>query len=864
MGISFVNSALAGTSPDSRLTELSRGWRLRSSCAVQFTGEQISSLGFPVSDWLPISVPSTVLGAQVEAGLFPNPFFGSNLRNIPGTDYPLGRIYANLPMTDSSPYRCSWWYRIEFDSRPSSTGFTRLRLDGINYRANIWLNGKQITTKDEIAGPYRQHFVDISSHLSHSDKNALAIEVFAQTENDLGINFVDWNHAPADKSMGLWRNVYLQNSGPVTLQNPAVFTRFVNDRLSAAKLTVVADLKNVSSHEIRTVVRGNIGMIRFEQAVALAADQQTVIRFDPKRFPQLHIRNPKVWWPAQYGSPNLSDLNLSVIVNGRESDSKSIRFGIREIDSDLNDQGYRQFRVNRRNILIRGAGWAPDMFYREPRKRLRQELEYVKHLNLNAIRLEGKLGSSDLFDLADQMGILIMAGWSCCDQWERWEKWTARDHEIATRSLYSQISRLRSHPSVFVWLNGSDNPPTQQVEHNYLDILHERDWPNPVLSSATARTSTGSPPTGVKMTGPYDYVPPEYWYLDKNKFGGAYGFNTESGPGPAIPSADIIRRTLPTSSWWPQDDLWNFHAAIGKFAQYNIFNAAMSATYGEPADLLDYTRKAQLMAYDGERAMFEAYSARKYNSTGVIQWMLNNAWPSFTWHLYDYYLVPGGGYFGTRKANEPLHIQYSYDDRRVVVVNSTLQSHLSLAATARVFALDGTPLFNNTTKLALAPDGVNRTVAIPEQHGTTFLKLELRNKFGKLLSSNFYWVPEKLADLDWGKSTYFYTPATRYADMHDLSAMPAAIISAGAKTTRPGQFQIQLENPGPNPAFFLHLRAVKSGSDEEFGPVLWDDNFISLMPRETRTLTATLPSTSKAVRIRLDGWNVPPQELRPR
>ena len=359
------------------------------------------------------------------------------------------------------------------------------------------------------------------------------------------------------------------------------------------------------------------------------------------------------------------------------------------MQASLNEKGFLQFRINHRNILIRGGGWDPDLFYREPRERLRQELAYVKHMNLNTIRLEGKLGSEDMFDLADEMGILIMPGWQCCDFWQHWDKWTAKDHEIANASLYSQISRLRGHPSVFVWLNGSDEIPAPQVEKDYLAVLKERDWPNPILNSAADRTSKITGPSGVKMTGPYDYVPPEYWYLDKDRFGGAFGFNTETGPGAAVPAVASIQRTLPRKSWWPIDEQWNYHAALGKFAQYSRFGGAMAATYGPATSLENYTLKAQVMAYDGERAMFEAYGANKYSSTGVIQWMLNNAWPSFYWHLYDYYLVPGGGYFGTRKANEPLHIQYRFDDRKIVVVNSTLAAYQGLRVHAKVLDLAG-------------------------------------------------------------------------------------------------------------------------------------------------------------------------------
>ena len=702
-------------------------------------------------------------------------------------------------------------------------------------------------------------------YLVPGKKNVIAVETFAQTENDLGINFVDWNPAPADKSMGLWRDVYLEQSGPVTLRNPEVTTHFENDDLRVADLTVIADLANNTDHPVKTKVRGIIGTIGFEQAVELAAGEKRVIRFTPDEFPQLRVRNPKVWWPYQYGTPNLETLELVAMVGVNKSDEQSIRFGIREVQGELNEKGFRQFKINRRNILIRGGGWAPDMFYREPKERLRQELEYVKHMNLNTIRLEGKLGSDEMFDLADQMGILIMAGWCCCDHWEHWDKWTPKDHEIANASLYSQISRLRAHPSVFVWLNGSDGPPPAPVESDYIAVLKERDWVNPFVSSASATPTTVTGASGVKMSGPYDYVPPEYWYLDKNKVGGAYGYNTETSPGPAIPTIGSVKRTLPKESWWPQDEQWNFHAALGKFAQYNNFNDAMTATYGAPKDLDDYNRKAQLMAYDGERAMFEAYSANKYTSTGVIQWMMNNAWPSFIWHLYDYYLVPGGGYFGTRKANELVHVQYRYDDRKVVAVNSGLTSSNGLQVYARLFDLNGKEVFSNKDQISLAEDGVTTAFSIPEQSGTTFLKLQLRDGKGRVISDNFYWLPVKLAELDFTKSNYFYTPGTAYADMQNLAQMPHAVIRASVTPgSRPENSTVRISNAGSTIAFFIHAQAVRPGSDEEVAPVFWSDNFISLLPGETRELTVSIPSIHRLpLEIKLDGWNIRPEVVRP-
>ncbi len=379
---------------------------------------------------------------------------------------------------------------------------------------------------------------------------------------------------------------------------------------------------------------------------------------------------------------------------------EQVTFGVREITSEFTPQGHRLFRINGQPILIRGGGWAPDMMLRSSHDRLVQQFDLVRDLHLNTIRLEGKIESDEFLRLADERGVLVLAGWCCCDYWEKWTEWSAGDIHIAAASLESQLLRMRSHPSVLGWIYGSDNPPPAEVERRYREVIAQTRWPNPVISSASGTPTSSTGASGVKMTGPYDYVAPSYWYQDTSKFGGAFGFNTETGPGAAPEQVPELKRFLPESALWPPDNpVWNFHAGGEEFKNLSVFNRAMTDTYGPVENIESYARIAQTMTYDGERAMFEAYSGHRYSSTGVIQWMANNAWPSLIWHLYDYYLVPGGGYYGAKKANEPLHIQYAYDQHAAVVVNSTLSDTYDMEATAEVFGPDLKPLFTKSQTL---------------------------------------------------------------------------------------------------------------------------------------------------------------------
>ena len=202
-------------------------WTLQSSCQINATAEQISSAGFNTNGWHSTSVPSTVVAALVADKTYPDPYFGKNLRDIPGTTYPIGKNFSLLPMPQDSPFRCSWWYRTEFKLPENFTGrHVWLHFGGINNRANIWLNGHKIADAKDVAGAYRTYEYDISASLVQGQANSLAVETFAQTEKDLGINWVDWNPAPPDKDMGLWRDVYLQASGPVAIRYPQVVTHF--------------------------------------------------------------------------------------------------------------------------------------------------------------------------------------------------------------------------------------------------------------------------------------------------------------------------------------------------------------------------------------------------------------------------------------------------------------------------------------------------------------------------------------------------------------------------------------------------------------------------------------------------------------
>jgi exo-1,4-beta-D-glucosaminidase len=396
------------------------------------------------------------------------------------------------------------------------------------------------------------------------------------------------------------------------------------------------------------------------------------------------------------------------------------------------------------------------------------------------------------------------------------------------------------------------------------------DWPNPFESSATERPTDVSGKTGVKMTGPYDWVPPNYWALDKTR-GGAHGFNSETGPGPAIPPIESLRKMLPEDRLWPVNTWWDYHAGGGAFKDLKVFTAALDARYGPSAGVEEFARKAQVMAYESHRAMFEAYGRNKYTSTGVIQWMLNNAWPSMIWHLYDYYLDAGAGYFGTKKACEPVHIQYSYDDRSIVVVNSTYERVAGLHASVQVHNVAWRELYSEEAAVDAGEDSSQIVFTIPESlysdaERTFFIDLTLTDGEGKVVSRNFYWVPGTLTTFDWQKTDYTHTPASRHEDLTALANLPAAELIAHAElenTARGRELRVEIQNPSKALAFQVSA-AVRTQSGGLIAPVIWSDNWIELVPGEKRVLTALLPEDAPDMpKVQIGSWNAGSLDVTP-
>jgi len=816
--------------------DLRNNWVILSDSSGTISGKHISSPGFSFEKTYPAKVPSTVLANLIEAGEYENVFYGKNLELI-----------------DKNRFKCAWWYRKIFKlDNWSKNEKIQLIFKGINYSADIWLNSKKIASSDSIKGSFRIFTLNVSDAIKN-DENVIAVKVYPPKPGDFTIGFVDWNPGPPDKNMGIWRPVTIKRTSSVSLQDLFVKSDLDLITLKKAKIEVHAKIKNLSSDSVTCVVRGVIGKKIFKQIFKLKPYEKRNIIFSPENFSVLNFINPKLWWPYNFGEPYMYNLRMELEINGEVSDIEETKFGIRKIEDYLNKQGHRGYKINGKKILIKGGGWVDDLFLRNDPEKLDAQIQYVKNMNLNCIRLEGFWGtSSKLYDLADKYGILIMAGWSC--QWE-WEEYlgkkvdefggikTKDDMDIVLKSLNDQVLWLRNHPSVFVWVLGSDRLPRPKLEKKYYELLRNIDPTRPTLASCQLLESRVSGTTGVKMNGPYDYVPPVYWYIDK-KNGGAFGFNTETGPGPQPPPIESLKKMIPAENLWPVNSMWNYHCGRNEFNNLNNFINSLDKRYGISQNAEEFVYKSQMASYEAVRAMFESFCVNKFKSTGVIQWMINSAWPEMYWQLYDWYLRPNGAFYGTKKACQPKNIIYNYGDRGIYLHNDTLEDLNDCYAFITLYNFNSEIVFYDSVKTTLKQNSVTKlnSIKIPSKiHGVRFLDLRIKDRANRNIASNFYWIPEKIDVMDFKNTKWFITPVKEYADFKSLSELPVTKIKYNHKIQKKGDksfVELRINNTGNKIAFFIEAKLVNGKSKEPVLPVFWDDNYFSLMPNESRTIKA--------------------------
>ena len=828
--------------------QLSEGWYIQSSDKVSLDGAQLSSTDADSAEnWYKASAPSTVMGAlTADNGLYADAFMGKNYAEI-------DRVQFNTP----------WWYRTTFEVPELKEGQrAELAFDGLSYRADVWLNGKQIVAADEFFGPFRQFAFDVTDVLEGT--NHLAVKVYRWQKGEFNIGFVDWNPRPADESMGIFRPVWLRYSDAVSMKNTAVRTKVDTTNFNEAWLTVETTLTNSSDKAISGLLCGEFENGRFRYPVELAAGESRTVSLTSDEVRKLRVKNPRLWWCHNLGNPEMYTMNLSFVVDGKVSDANTVDFGIRQLDSYFNEDGYRGFILNGKKVLVKGAGWTDDIFLRNPDSRNALEVAYVKDMNMNTIRFENVWGTSqNIYDECDRQGVLALVGWSC--HWE-WEVYTGKpndrngcisseeDIDLIAESWRDQILWLRNHPSIICWYAASDMLPRPALEQRYLDILAEID-DRPYTVHAGSAKSQLSGPAGMKMWGPYEWQAPYYWYTEEAK-GNAVGFNTEIGIGAQMPVYESLVKMIPEDQLWPVADVYDYHTTTSRDALHDLseLKTVIEKRYGGATDLQDFLRKAHLTDYEGTRAMIEAHRVNVPRSTGVIQWMLNSAWPSLYWQLYDWYMIPVASYWSVKKGCMPQQLIYNYGNNKVYAVNDE-KSDMDLKATMKVYGLDGALIAEESSSVEM-PMGCSKPVFdVPAIEKVGFVFLTLEDLKGNVVSRNEYCLAEVMDEHNWKKYRWWRTQLESYADFSALNSLAVAEVTSAVTRTAEG-LQVTLTNQADVVAFQVRMD-LKDKNGEYIVPAFWNDNLVTLAPGQSLTFTCTttegVPSEAT---LTVSGWNV--------
>ncbi|HWE85160.1 MAG TPA: glycoside hydrolase family 2 TIM barrel-domain containing protein [Terracidiphilus sp.] len=821
---------------------LSSGWQLQDIAKVPDAGEKVSSASFSPKAWYNATVPGTVLTSLVNDKVYPDPMYGEN----------------NRPeIIPESLSHTSYWYRTVIEIPANYAGrHIWLNFDGINYSSQVWVNGVKA---GETRGAFIRGKFDITDHVKPGQRAVLAVLVSPQPHpgephehtllNGLGKNggitaldgptflsTIGWDWLPAirDRDTGIWQKVYLSASGAVLIKDPLVTTDLPLPRTDSSDVAVQVSVENVTDQPQKGVLRGAIENIEFSRPVELAAHARQTISFSPQTDPALHIDHPRLWWPNGYGAQNLYQLHLVFDQDNAHSDEQNVSFGVRKITYSVPDSENLTISVNGVRVFIRGGDWGLDeALKRIPRERLDAEIHMHQLANMNLIRnWVGQSTGEDFYELCDKYGILL---WDEFFQPNPSDGPNPDDLPTYIANVRDKILRFRNHPSIAVWCARNEGFPPKEIDDQLRVLMTELEPTRRYQPSSTSGA-------GVRSNGPYHWRVPSEFYIVTDDY-----FKTETG-SLSVPTLESIHGMMPKKDWETITDDWAEHD-FAKGAQWgDKYKGQLEERYGKVRNLADFVRKAQLMNYEAYRAMYEGRNAQLFHqTTAVITWMSNPAQPSFVWQLYHYDLEPNASLFGVRSAGELQHIQFNQANGELQVINNFPEPLTNAVAHETIYNLDGSVALHRDYHFTAAPDVATTLgpVDFPANlSNVNFLKLDLNDESGKLLSTNFYWRANT-ANPD---------------DLTDLNKLPMVALEPFIERADSGgrcRIVVTLRNPGKSIALMAHVQ-LRRKSGERVLPVFYDGNYISLTPGESRTIhiDADLKDLGgEDALIVVDGWN---------
>lgn len=649
-------------------------WKVRAQDEVGGNGRQIMSSGYNMSDWIAAVVPGTVFGSYVETGLEEDPNFGDNAYKV-----------------DKSKYDKNFWYRGEFDTPALSDGeLLWLNFEGINRKGEIYLNGNRLGLLD---GFMDRGKFDITGLVNKNGRNVLVVLAYwvglpvPNHASPTYISSASWDWMPYVPGLlsGITDDVYLSTSREVSMVDPWIRTKVPNKDKGLIELQV--ELSNNTPTEQTGVLKGIIrpGNIEFSKEIKIGGGIQKPFRIEPKDFKQLEIDNPKLWWPNGYGDPNLYTCDLTYTVNGKISDSKKITFGIKEYSYERVDDVFR-IKVNGVPVYAKGGNWGMSEYMLRCRgEEYDLKVRLHKEMNYNIIRnWIGSTTDDEFYDACDKYGIMV---WD--DFWLNSHKNLPDDVQAFNNNAIEKIKRLRNHPCIAVWCGENEGYPLAPLNDWLRGNVEHFDagdrWYQDISNN-----------DGLSGSGPWGNFHPN-WYFSKYPmmygFKGkpGWGFRTEIGTA-VFTTFESFRKFMPKESWWPRNDMWDKHffGPQAANASPDKYVGMITENYGKPEGIEDFCRKAQLLNIESNKAMYEGWQHHMWNdASGIMTWMSQSAYPSFVWQTYDYYYDLTGAYWGVKKACEHVHIQWSYADNSVKVINTTLNDVKGLTAKATVYNLNG-------------------------------------------------------------------------------------------------------------------------------------------------------------------------------